>query len=110
MCNVVAPLFFFVKRIRTSPGWLFVIAILVNIGMWIERFVIICGSMARDYIPYAWGNYWPNWVDWSITFGSFCLFFLLILLFAKFLPSISMTELKGEVKPPVRPEEAHRGA
>jgi molybdopterin-containing oxidoreductase family membrane subunit len=84
---------------------LFVIAILINIGMWLERFVIIVGSMARDYIPYAWGNYWPNWVDWSITFGSFCLFFLLFLLFVRFLPPIAMTEVKAEVKPPVRPAE-----
>jgi Ni/Fe-hydrogenase subunit HybB-like protein len=103
-CNVVAPLFFFVKRIRTSPLCLFGIAILINIGMWLERFVIIIGSMARDYIPYAWGNYWPNWVDWSITFGSFCLFFLLFLLFIRFLPLVAMTEVKAEVKPPVRGE------
>ena len=112
MCafNAVAPLFFFVKKIRRSPAWLFSIAILINIGMWLERFVIICGSMARDYIPYAWGNYWPNWVDWSITFGSFCLFFLLFLLFVKFLPSVSITEVKEEVKPPVRGKEAPFGA
>ena len=109
-CNVVAPLFFFFRRVRTSPVCLFVIAILINIGMWIERFVIIVGSMARDYIPYAWGNYWPNWVDWSITFGSFCLFFLLFLLFVRFLPPIAMTEVKAEVKPPVRPEEGPHAA
>jgi Ni/Fe-hydrogenase subunit HybB-like protein len=104
-CNAIAPLFFFIRKVRTSPFSLFAIAILINIGMWLERFVIIVGSMARDYIPYAWGNYWPNWVDWSITFGSFCLFFLLFLLFVRFLPSIAMTEVKAEVKPPVRQEE-----
>jgi Ni/Fe-hydrogenase subunit HybB-like protein len=109
-CNVAAPLFFFIKRIRTSPAWLFTIAILINIGMWIERFVIICGSMARDYLPYSWGNYWPNWVDWSITFGSFCLFFLLLLLFAKFLPALSMTEMKEEAGAPVRSKEVTRVA
>jgi len=104
-CNVIAPAFFFIKKIRTTPLLLFVIGILINIGMWLERFVIICGSMARDYLPYAWGNYWPNWVDWSITFGSFCLFFLLFLLFIKFLPAIAITEVKAEVTPPVRPKE-----
>ena len=109
-CNVVAPLFFFFKKVRTKPCWLFTIAILINIGMWLERFVIIFGSMARDYIPYAWGNYWPNWVDWSITFGSFCLFFLFFLLFAKFLPALSMTEIKEEAGAPVRPKEVARGA
>jgi Ni/Fe-hydrogenase subunit HybB-like protein len=95
-CNVAAPLLFIFRRVRTSMAWLFTIAILINIGMWLERFVIIVGSMARDYLPYAWGNYWPNWVDWSITFGSFCLFGLLFLLFVRFLPAISMTEVKEE--------------
>ncbi len=109
-CNVAAPLSFFFKKFRTGPAWLFAIAILINIGMWIERFVIIVGSMSRDYIPYAWGNYWPNWVDWSITFGSLCLFFLLFLLFVKFLPAIAITEVKGEVGPPVRKKETLHGA
>ncbi|HVN95895.1 MAG TPA: NrfD/PsrC family molybdoenzyme membrane anchor subunit [Syntrophorhabdaceae bacterium] len=109
-CNAVAPLFFFIKRVRTSPAWLFAISILINIGMWLERFVIICGSMARDYLPFAWGNYWPNWVDWSITFGSFCLFFFLFLLFVKFLPSIAITELKAEAGAPIRPKEDYHGA
>ncbi|HEX2966789.1 MAG TPA: NrfD/PsrC family molybdoenzyme membrane anchor subunit [Syntrophorhabdaceae bacterium] len=108
-CNAVAPLFFFRKSVRTNPVWLFTIAILINIGMWMERFVIICGSMARDYLPYSWGDYWPNWVDWSITFGSFCLFFLLFLLFVRFLPSIAITELKEETGAPVRPKEESRG-
>jgi Ni/Fe-hydrogenase subunit HybB-like protein len=107
-CNALAPLFFFVKRVRTNNVTLFIIAILINIGMWIERFVIIIGSMSRDFIPYAWGNYWPNWVDWSITFGSFCLFFLLFLLFVRFLPAIAMTEVKAEVGPPVRGKGAGR--
>jgi Ni/Fe-hydrogenase subunit HybB-like protein len=109
-CNVIAPLAFFARRIRRSPIFLFGIAILINIGMWLERFVIIVGSMARDYLPYNWGNYWPNWVDWSITFGSFCLFFLLFLLFVRFVPAIGITEVKEEVKPPVRRKEVLRGA
>lgn len=104
-CNVAAPLLFFIRAVRRNTVSLFAIAILINIGMWLERFVIICGSMSRDYIPYAWGNYWPNWVDWSITFGSFCLFFFLFLLFVKFLPAIAMTEVKEEVKPPMRKRE-----
>jgi Ni/Fe-hydrogenase subunit HybB-like protein len=109
VCNVIAPLFFFWKRVRTSPRCLFGIAILINIGMWIERFVIIVGSMSRDYIPHGWGNYWPNWVDWSITFGSFCLFFLLFLLFVKFLPSVSMTEVKEAAGSPIRRKEGSDG-
>jgi Ni/Fe-hydrogenase subunit HybB-like protein len=109
-CNTIAPIFFFIRKVRTTPICLFVIAILINIGMWLERFVIIVGSMARDYIPYAWGSYWPNWVDWSITFSSFCLFLLLFLLFVRFLPPIAMTEVKAEVKPPIRREGGHYAA
>jgi len=104
-----APLFFFFKKVRTSLLWLFVIAILINIGMWTERFVIIIGSVAQDFLPYQWGFYWPNWVEISIGFGTACLFFLLFFLFAKFLPTVAMAEVKEEVKPPVRAREAGRG-
>ena len=55
ICNTVVPLLFFFKRIRTHIAWLFGISILVNIGMWFERFVIIVSSVAHDFIPYAWG-------------------------------------------------------
>jgi Ni/Fe-hydrogenase subunit HybB-like protein len=94
LCNTVAPLFFFFKRVRTNIGWLFGIAILINIGMWYERFVIIVGSVAHDFIPHAWGLYSPTLVEYGIFFGSFCLFFFLFVLFVKHLPSVSMTEMK----------------
>ena len=109
-CNVIAPLSFFVRRARRSPIFLFSVAILINIGMWLERFVIIIGSMSRDYLPYNWGNYWPNWVDWSITLGSFCLFFLLFLLFVRFVPAIAITEVKAEADVADRPKEVASGA
>jgi molybdopterin-containing oxidoreductase family membrane subunit len=102
LCNTAVPLLFFFKRIRTNIRWLFGISILINIGMWLERFVIVVGSMAQDFIPYQWGFYRPTWVDGGITFASFCLFFLLFILFAKFLPSVSMTEIKEELLPPLR--------
>jgi molybdopterin-containing oxidoreductase family membrane subunit len=102
-CNAVAPLLFFFKKIRTHPGFLLTIAILINIGMWTERFVIIIGSMAQDFIPYEWGFYHPRWVEISITVGSFCMFMFLFLLFAKFLPSISIAEVKEDLTP------LHRG-
>jgi molybdopterin-containing oxidoreductase family membrane subunit len=103
VCNAVAPLFFFFKKIRTHPGFLFTIAVLINIGMWTERFVIIIGSLAQDFIPYQWGFYSPRWVELSITVGSFCLFLFLFLLFAKFLPSVSIAEVKEDLTP------SHRG-
>jgi len=94
VCNTVVPLFFLFKKIRTSIPLLFGISILVNIGMWYERFVIIITSVARDYIPHAWGLYRPSMIEWGIMFGTFCLFFFLFLLFVKHMPSVSMTELK----------------
>ncbi len=102
ICNTVAPLFYFYKKFRTNLISLFVIAVLVNIGMWFERYVIIIGSVAREYDPYSWGYYSPTWVDYGIFAGSFGLFFFFFFLFAKFLPSISITEVKEEVAPPMR--------
>jgi molybdopterin-containing oxidoreductase family membrane subunit len=94
VCNTMVPLLFLFKKIRTSIPWLFGISILVNIGMWFERFVIIITSVARDFIPHAWGFYRPSMIEWGIMIGSFSLFFFLFLLFVKHLPSVSMTELK----------------
>jgi Ni/Fe-hydrogenase subunit HybB-like protein len=108
ICNAVVPLAFFFKKIRTNLVSLFVIAILVDIGMWMERFVIIVGSMAHDFDPYNWGIYAPTWVEPTITLGSFSLFFLCFLLFAKFLPSISITEIKESLKRPIKGAEGPR--
>ncbi|NLI81330.1 MAG: polysulfide reductase NrfD [Deltaproteobacteria bacterium] len=94
LCNVAVPILFFFRRIRTSIPWLFVISIIVNIGMWFERFVIIIGAVAHDFLPHAWGLYGPTWVELGIMLGSFSLFFFLFMLFCKHLPSVSMTEMK----------------
>jgi len=94
ICNTVVPLLFFFIKLRRSVPWLFGISLLINIGMWYERFVIIITSVARDFIPHAWGLYRPSAIEWGIMLGSFSLFFFLFLLFVKHLPSISMTEIK----------------
>ena len=94
ICNTVVPLFLLVKKIRTSIAALFVISILINIGMWYERFVIIITSVARDFIPHAWGYFTPSPIEYGIMIGSFSLFFFLFCLFIKHMPSISMTEVK----------------
>ena len=78
--------------------WLFVISLFVNVGMWFERFVIIVGSVAHDFIPYAWGLYKPSGIEFGIMVGSFCLFFFLFVLFVKHMPSVSMTEMKETVQ------------
>ena len=94
ICNTVIPLLLFFRKIRRSIPWLFAISILVNIGMWCERFVIIVTSVAHDFIPHAWGFYWPSIIEWGILLGTFCLFFFLFMLFVKHMPSVSMTEIK----------------
>ena len=94
ICNSIIPLAFLFKKIRTTIKPLFAISILINIGMWYERFVIIVGSVAHDFLPHAWGLYAPTLIEYGILIGSFCLFFFLYVLFVKHLPSISMTEMK----------------
>jgi molybdopterin-containing oxidoreductase family membrane subunit len=92
--NTILPLLFFFKRIRTNTLYLLIISILINIGMWFERFVIIVTSLAHSYIPFSWGTYKPTWVELSIMAGSFGFFVLLFLLFVKLLPSVSISEVK----------------
>ncbi len=98
ICNSVLPLTLFLRRFRRNLVYLFVVSIFVNIGMWLERFVIIVNSLAREYDPYAWGTYTPSFVEIGITLGSFGLFFLLYLIFLKVLPVLSITELKEHLK------------
>jgi molybdopterin-containing oxidoreductase family membrane subunit len=97
ICNSVVPLLFFTGKVRRSIPWLFGISILINIGMWYERFVIIIGGVAHDFMPNAWGTYLPSMIEFGILVGSFSLFFFLFLLFVKHLPSVSMTEMKESV-------------
>ena len=97
ICNTMIPMLFFIKKIRTSLVWLLVVSIFINVGMWFERFVIIVGSVAHDFIPHAWGLYAPTLVEFGIMLGSFCLFFFLFLLFVKHMPSLAMAELKETV-------------
>jgi molybdopterin-containing oxidoreductase family membrane subunit len=97
VCNSLIPLLFFFKKVRMNLAWLFSISILINIGMWFERFVIIIGGVAHGFNPAAWGDYSPSLIEYGIMLGSFSLFFMLYLLFAKHLPSVSMTEMKETI-------------
>jgi Ni/Fe-hydrogenase subunit HybB-like protein len=108
ICNVGVPLLLFWKKIRTSVGWLLGITLLINVGMWFERFTIIVTSLSHEFIPYAWGNYSPTWVEMGILVGSFAQFFLMFLLFAKHFPIISMTEVK-EISPAPVSQEVSNG-
>jgi molybdopterin-containing oxidoreductase family membrane subunit len=96
-CNVLFPQLFWFRKIRRSIPITLAIVILVNVGMWFERFVIIVSSLNRDFLPSSWHYYKPTIVDFGILFGSFGLFFTLILLFAKTLPVVSLAEIKAVV-------------
>ncbi len=93
-CNCIAPLAFFSPRMRQNLVALFVISILVNVGMWTERFVIIAGSLATNFNPSQWGFFHVSFTEAMITVGTFGWFLMWFSLFARFLPIISMTELK----------------
>ena len=97
-CNVFIPLLLWFKRVRTSVGAVLVISILINVGMWFERFVIIVTSLSRDFIPANWFHYAPTRVEVATLLGSFGLFFTLFLLFCRFVPVIAVAEVKGVLK------------
>jgi molybdopterin-containing oxidoreductase family membrane subunit len=94
-CNVLVPQALWFRRVRRTPWLMFPIVVLVNVGMWFERFVIIVTSLHRDYLPAAWGMYSPTVVELGLLLGSFGIFFTCLLLFVRFLPSIAVSELKG---------------
>jgi molybdopterin-containing oxidoreductase family membrane subunit len=93
-CNVAVPQLFWLKKCRTTPWMMLIVALLVNVGMWTERFVIIVTSLSRDFLPSAWGMYKPTVVDIMMLSGSFGLFLTLFLLFCRYLPVVAMAEVK----------------
>jgi molybdopterin-containing oxidoreductase family membrane subunit len=107
-CNVLVPQLFWFKRLRTNLAVLWAASILVNVGMWFERFVIVVSSLSRDFLPSSWGYYTPTIVDVLTFVGSFGLFFTLFLLFIRFAPMVAMAEVKG-VMEMARHEREHRG-
>ncbi len=106
LCNVLMPQLLWIRYFRIHPVTLWVIAIIANIGMWLERFVIIVTSLHRDYLPSSWDMYYPTVWDWGTFVGSLGLFFFLLFLFIRFLPMISIFEMRELVH---RTEEDHHG-
>ncbi|MBM4267373.1 MAG: hydrogenase [Deltaproteobacteria bacterium] len=94
LCNVLIPQLLWFKRVRTNTIGLFLVSIVINIGMWLERFVIVVTSLATDFLPSSWGIYTPTIWDWSTYIGSFGLFLTLLFLFIRFLPMISIFEMR----------------
>jgi molybdopterin-containing oxidoreductase family membrane subunit len=95
VCNCVVPHVYWSKKMRTSIPVMFVVSILINIGMWFERFVIIVSSLNKDFLPSSWGCFRPTIIDVGTFVGTIGVFFTLFLLFMRWLPMVSMTEVKG---------------
>jgi molybdopterin-containing oxidoreductase family membrane subunit len=94
LCNVVTPAFLWSRKIRHSTTALFIISLIVGVGMWLERFVIIVTSLHRDFLPSSWAIYAPTRYDWMMYIGTLGLFSALMFLFIRFLPVISIFEMR----------------
>jgi Ni/Fe-hydrogenase subunit HybB-like protein len=93
-CNILMPQLLWIPRVRRSVPGLFVICLIVNVGMWLERFVIVVTSLHRDFLPSSWGMYYPTRWDWATYVGSIGLFLTLLFLFLRYLPMISIFEMR----------------
>jgi len=106
LTNILLPQALWFRRVRSSVLLLFIVAMSVNIGMWLERFVIVVTSLHRDFLPSAWGMYYPTMWDWATFIGSIGLFLTLLFLFIRFLPVISIFEMRQILPEPQRKESA----
>jgi molybdopterin-containing oxidoreductase family membrane subunit len=97
-CNVVIPQALWSARVRHNVYALFALSLVINVGMWLERFIIVVVSLHRDYLPSAWRNYAPTFWDWSTFIGTIGLFTALMFLFIRFLPMISIFEMREMVE------------
>ena len=94
-CNVLAPQMMWFRKLRHNIPVLFLMAMIVNVGMWLERYVIIVVSLSRDFLPSSWGMYKGTVFDWSMFLGSIGLFLALLFLFIRLLPMISIFEMRA---------------
>jgi Ni/Fe-hydrogenase subunit HybB-like protein len=107
-CNGLTPQTLWIKRLRTNTTWLFIMALIVSVGMWLERFVIVVTSLHRDFLPSSWDMYYPTFWDLSTFFGTVGLFILLFFLFVRALPMISIFEMRTLVpEAEVKGSEGH---
>jgi len=97
-CNVISPQLFWFRKMRRSLWVTFILSIVINVGMWFERFVIFVTSLHRDYLPSSWAMYAPTFVEVGIFIGTLGLFFTCFLLFAKFMPVVAIAEVKHNLK------------
>jgi len=104
LCNLLVPQVLWIRKMRTNPVWLFLISLVILVGMWLERFVIVVMSLTRDFLPSSWGMYYPTRWDWMTYFGTIGMFLTAMFLFVRILPMISIFEMRtllpeAEVKP-----------
>jgi molybdopterin-containing oxidoreductase family membrane subunit len=97
-CNAIIPQLFWLKKVRNSLVMLFIISIIINIGMWFERYNIIVTSLAKDYLPSSWAKYSPSYVEVGEFLGTIGLFSVGILLFFRYIPMMAISELKGVLR------------
>ena len=109
-CNCFFPLAFWSKKVRNNQTICFIICVLVNVGMWFERYNIIVSSLVEDFLPGSWGHYEPSLTELAITIGSFGWFFTWLLIFCRFFPFVSMSELKLIMPKPLRSDAKHQEA
>ncbi|MDX2200693.1 MAG: NrfD/PsrC family molybdoenzyme membrane anchor subunit [Phycisphaerae bacterium] len=100
ICNAFVPQIFWFKWARTNIPLMFVVSLLVNLGMWFERYVIVVTSLSSDFLMSSWWPYRATWVDYGMLIGSFGLFFTLFLLFCRFLPIVAIAEVKAVMPRP----------
>jgi Ni/Fe-hydrogenase subunit HybB-like protein len=105
-CNTLTPQLLWIPSLRRKEGVLFGVAFIILIGMWLERYMIITSSLSRDFLPSSWGFFRPTIWDFLTYFGSLGVFFTLFLLFCRFLPMISMSEMRSLLPASQSPEEA----
>ena len=106
-CNVIIPQFLWIPRVRTNVKILWVLSIFINIGMWLERYVIVVISLHRDFIPSSWSMYHGTFWDYATFYGTLGLFLALMFLFIRFLPVISITEMRELVHETQREEHGN---
>ncbi len=94
-CNTLLPQVLWFRAVRRSQAWLFVVSLFVLLGMWLERYMIICNSLHRDFLPSSWGMFRPTMWDYLTFFGTIGVFFVLFLLFIRVLPVISISEMRA---------------
>ncbi|MCP5115546.1 MAG: polysulfide reductase NrfD, partial [bacterium] len=104
-CNIGVPQLLWFRKVRSNLPLVFVISILINVGMWFERFVIIVTSLERDYLPSSWAGYAPTSIEVATLAGSFGLCFTCFLLFCRFVPVVAISEIKGVLSAGRQPRE-----